>query len=162
METSIGSLKLANPVMTASGTFGGLYGQVFDLDRLGAVVLKTVTAKERRGNPTPRVAETASGMLNSIGLENKGIDRFLAEELPAYAALQTRVIPNIAGKDVEEFRLLAARMAEAARADAVELNLSCPNVSGGAGFRHPSPADRAGGSSGQTGAQGAADRQTHP
>lgn len=129
----LGPLRLANPVLVASGTFGGLFDRVFDLNRLGGIVLKTVTVRERKGNPPPRVFETASGMLNSIGLENPGIDRFLAEELPKYQGLRTRVIANVAGKDIDEFAALAERMASA-KIDALELNLSCPNVSGGLDF----------------------------
>jgi len=133
LAISLGPLRLANPVLVASGTFGGIFDQVIDLDRLGGIVLKTVTVKERKGNPTPRVFETAGGMLNSIGLENPGIDRFLSEELPKVRKLKTRVVANVAGKDVDEFGVLAERMASA-RIDALELNLSCPNVSGGLDF----------------------------
>lgn len=133
LEVALGPLRLANPVLVASGTFGGLFDRVFDLNRLGGIVLKTVTVRERKGNPPPRVFETASGMLNSIGLENPGIDRFLAEELPKYAGLRTRVVANVAGKNIDEFAALAERMASA-KIDALELNLSCPNVSGGLDF----------------------------
>ncbi|HLG42129.1 MAG TPA: dihydroorotate dehydrogenase [Planctomycetota bacterium] len=133
LAISLGPLRLSNPVLVASGTFGGIFDQVFDLDRLGGIVLKTVTVQERKGNPTPRVFETASGMLNSIGLENPGIDRFLAEELPKYGKLKTRIVANVAGKDVDEFGFLAERMSSA-RIDALELNLSCPNVTGGLDF----------------------------
>jgi dihydroorotate dehydrogenase (NAD+) catalytic subunit len=133
LETALGPLRLANPVLVASGTFGGLFDRVFDLNRLGGIVLKTVTVQERKGNPPPRVFETPSGMLNSIGLENPGIDRFLSEELPKYAGLRTRVIANVAGKNLDEFAALAERMSSA-KVDALELNLSCPNVSGGLDF----------------------------
>lgn len=135
LEIRCGPLTLANPVLVASGTFGGIFDQVFDLNRLGGIVLKTVTRRERKGNPPPRIFETAGGVLNSIGLENRGIDGFLREELPRYAGLKTRVICNIAGSTVEEFGELAGRLSEEAeRMDALELNLSCPNVSGGLDF----------------------------
>lgn len=119
--------------MTASGTFGGLYPQVIDADRLGAIVLKTITAQPRRGNPPPRVLETPSGLLNSIGLENPGIDAFLQKELPALP-YRTRLVVNIAGETPEEFGELAARLEGQLGVAALELNLSCPNVSGGLDF----------------------------
>lgn len=134
IKVRLGPVELQNPVMVASGTFGGVYDQVFDLNRLGAIVWKTVTATERKGNPPPRVVETPSGMLNSIGLENKGIDTFIKEELPQFDKLSTVVVVNIAGKTVEEFGELAAKLAFSKRIDLLELNISCPNVSGGIDF----------------------------
>lgn len=134
LKVRVGPVELKNPVMVASGTFGGVYDQVFDLNRLGGIVWKTVTATERKGNPPPRVVETPSGMLNSIGLENKGIERFIREELPLLEKLSTVLVVNIAGKTVDEFGELAAKLSFSKRIDLLELNLSCPNVSGGIDF----------------------------
>lgn len=135
LETSLGSLRLQNPVLSASGTFGsGWEGRQFsDLGRVGALVSKTVTVRPRHGNPPPRIQETPSGMLNSIGLENKGADWFLADTLPKMrqiAANGARVVINIGGESVEEFVELAERFS-AAGVDALEVNLSCPNVQEG-------------------------------
>jgi dihydroorotate dehydrogenase (NAD+) catalytic subunit len=143
LRTRLGPLALDNPVLVASGTFGGVFDRVFDLNRLGGIVLKTVTAGIRKGNPPPRVVETPSGMLNSIGLENKGVDGFLQEELPHYAPLACRIVANIAGKTDEEFGAIAERLAAVERIDALELNISCPNVSGGLDFAtDPSTTER--------------------
>lgn len=128
LTVTIGKLKLANPVMAASGTFGEEYGELVDVASLGAVVAKTITLKERIGNAPPRVAETASGMLNSIGLENKGLDHFVREKLPALARLGTTVIASIAGDDEDEFCELARRLAKTKLVGAIEINLSCPNI----------------------------------
>jgi dihydroorotate dehydrogenase (NAD+) catalytic subunit len=136
LQTELGTLLLKNPVLSASGTFGsGWEGRQFsDLGRVGALVSKTVTVHPRHGNPPPRIHETASGMLNSIGLENKGADRFLAETLPKMKQLAAdggpRVIVNIGGESIDEFVQLAARFS-AAGVDALEVNLSCPNVQEG-------------------------------
>ena len=133
LRTRIGpSLSLANPVMSASGTFGaGIEGAGFSpLARVGALVSKTVTVAPRPGNPPPRLAETPAGMLNSIGLENRGADDFLAEKLPRMRALGPKVVVNIGGESVGEFVELAGRFA-AAGVDALEVNLSCPNVQQG-------------------------------
>ena len=132
LRTSLGSLQLANPVLSASGTFGsGWEGRDFSpLSRVGALVSKTVTVRPRHGNPPPRLAETPSGMLNSIGLENKGADYFLAETLPRMRTLCRRIIINIGGEAVDEFVELAERFCEAG-VDALEVNLSCPNVQEG-------------------------------
>lgn len=134
LATRLGPLSLANPILVASGTFGGIYHEVIDLNCLGGIVLKTVTGSPRKGNPPPRVVETASGMLNSIGLENKGVKGFLEEELPLYSKYKAKLIVNIAGKSVEEFGILASELAGIGGIDAMELNLSCPNVSGGLDF----------------------------
>lgn len=139
MEVSLGPLRLRNPVMTASGTCGsGLELLPFaDLSRLGAVVGKTVTREPRAGNPPPRTHETAGGMLNSIGLQNPGIDRFLAEVLPEVVRAGYPFVANIAGESVEDFALLAARFEEVRGTLPVaglEANLSCPNVAGGLDF----------------------------
>lgn len=128
LSVNIGKLKLKNPVMVASGTWGIEYDTLAGAGRLGAVVLKTITLKARSGNPPPRVAETASGMLNSIGLENKGIDDFIENKLPLLDGIGTAVIASIAGDDEPEFSALAGRLSAGKRVDAIELNLSCPNI----------------------------------
>jgi len=128
LTVKIGKLRLKNPVMVASGTWGIEYEDLVDIGSLGAVVLKTVTLKARTGNPPPRVAETASGMLNSIGLENKGADDFVKNRLPLFNGARTAVIVSIAGDDEAEFRALAKRLSKIKRVDALELNLSCPNI----------------------------------
>ena len=137
LQTTLGSLRLANPVLSASGTFGsGWEGRHFsDLHRVGALVSKTVTVLPRHGNPPPRILETASGMLNSIGLENKGADYFIRESLPrmkelAQGGAGPRVIVNIGGESIDDFVVLAERFSQAG-ADALEVNLSCPNVQEG-------------------------------
>ncbi|MBN2453226.1 MAG: dihydroorotate dehydrogenase [Candidatus Omnitrophica bacterium] len=128
LSVGIGKLKLKNPVMAASGTWGFEYGELADIDRLGAVVLKTITLKKRVGNPPPRIYETASGMLNSIGLENGGLDDMIENKLPKLDGAGTRVIVSIAGDTKDDFKKLAARLSKCRRVDALELNLSCPNV----------------------------------
>ncbi len=128
MEVKIGKLKLKNPVMVASGTWGAEYRDLMDAGSLGAIVLKTITLKKRTGNPPPRVAEVSSGMLNSIGLENKGIDDFIQNKLPLFDDLKTSVIASFAGDDEKEFKELARRLSKTGRVDALELNLSCPNI----------------------------------
>ncbi len=132
LETQLGSLSLANPVLSASGTFGsGWEARSFsDLSAVGALVSKTVTVRPRHGNPPPRIMETPAGMLNSIGLENKGADYFLRETLPRMRELGTRIVINIGGEAIDEFVELAGRFSEAG-ADALEVNLSCPNVQEG-------------------------------
>ena len=127
---------MKNPVMTASGTFG--YGseftRFFDLNALGAIIVKTVTMQRRQGNPPPRIVETPGGMLNSIGLQNVGIDGFLRDKLPFLRSLRTPLLVNIAGKSVEEFAGLAKRLSDAEGVAGIELNISCPNVAGGLDF----------------------------
>lgn len=132
LRTELGALRLANPVLSASGTFGsGWEGRDFSpLARVGALVSKTVTVRPRHGNPPPRIAETPGGMLNSIGLENKGADYFLAETLPRMKTLCGRVVINLGGEAIDEFVELAERFC-AAGVDAIEVNLSCPNVQEG-------------------------------
>ncbi|MCK5145700.1 dihydroorotate dehydrogenase [bacterium] len=137
MKVQIGSLVLKNPVMTASGTFGygTEYMDFFDVSLLGAIVTKTVTLEPRYGNPLPRIAETPSGMLNSIGLANVGIKRFLSEKLPALSTLDTKVIVNVAGHDIDSYAEVCRLASEHPRTDAIELNISCPNVrQGGLAF----------------------------
>ncbi len=130
-------LLLRNPVMAASGTFG--YGEEFaeivDIQRLGAIVCKGTTLKPRPGNPQPRIVETACGMLNSIGLENVGVDKLIAEKAPVWAGWRAPVIVNIAGSALAEYRELAARLDGVPGIAGIEMNISCPNVrSGGMEF----------------------------
>lgn len=135
LEVSIGSLKLKNPVMTASGTygFGREYGEYYDISKLGAVVVKGLTLKPREGNKTPRIAETPAGILNSVGLQNPGVDAFLEQELPWLRQRDAVVIANIAGNTVEEYCQMADILGD--QVDALELNISCPNVKeGGVAF----------------------------
>ncbi|MDR1745404.1 MAG: dihydroorotate dehydrogenase [Planctomycetota bacterium] len=134
LKTAVGGLALDNPVMPASGTFGSgkEYDDFYDIGRLGAVVTKSVTLNPTRGNPPPRVAETPSGMLNAIGLQNEGVDAFLRDLLPPLRAKTKRVIVNVAGKSEEEYLEAVRRLASASIAvDALEINISCPNVKEG-------------------------------
>jgi dihydroorotate dehydrogenase (NAD+) catalytic subunit len=136
LDVQLGRLRLANPITVASGTFGyarEMAGLV-DLSRLGAILPKTITMQPRPGNPPPRTVETTGGMLNSIGLDNDGVAAFVARQLPYLAGLGTKVIVSIAGRSAEEFVAMAARLEGAAGIDALELNVSCPNVSGGVDF----------------------------
>lgn len=134
LSVDIGTMHMANPVMVASGTFG--YGTEYEnrlgyeTEGLGAIVLKSVTLHPRQGNPTPRAVETYGGLLNSIGLQNIGIDRLLSEILPSLRRLNTNVIVNIAGSSVDEYGKVAAKLHTAHKSDfsAVEINVSCPNV----------------------------------
>lgn len=153
LAVTLGRLSLRNPVMVASGTFG--YARemagLFDFAKLGGIVPKTVTAQPRVGNTPPRTFETASGLLNAIGLDNDGIDHFIAHHLPYLRTLPTAIIGNIAGKTADEFPEMAAKIAAAVAGvrdpgsgvtdpgyrgglAALELNLSCPNVAGGIDF----------------------------
>lgn len=129
IKVCLGGLKLKNPVLVASGTFG--YAEEFkslvDLNKIGAVISKTITLEPRQGNAPPRLAETPSGMLNSIGLENDGVKHFIAEKLPFLRKLKTQVIVSIAGARAAEYAELAKRL-DAAGVSAIELNLSCPNI----------------------------------
>jgi dihydroorotate dehydrogenase (NAD+) catalytic subunit len=133
LRVKLGRLELANPVLVASGTFGYVREMAgfVAIDRLGGVIPKTVTARPRAGNPTPRTVETASGMLNAIGLDNDGIDHFLQHHLPYLRTVGTAVIANVAGEDEDGFVRLAEQAGGAPGVAAVELNLSCPNVSHG-------------------------------
>src|SRR5438552_8724043 len=137
LTATLGRLALLNPVLVASGTFGyarEMAGLV-DFARLGGVIPKTVTMQPRAGISPPRTVETASGMLNAIGLDNDGLDHFLTHHLPYLRTLPTAVIGNIAGKTEEEFVAMAKRVGEAGQGLAgLELNPSCPNVSGGLDF----------------------------
>ncbi|MEE8503588.1 MAG: dihydroorotate dehydrogenase [candidate division NC10 bacterium] len=136
MGVEIAGIPLKNPVMTASGTFGygDEFSSFFDLNALGAIIVKTVTMHPRPGNAPPRIAETPGGMLNSIGLQNVGIDLFLKQKLPFLRTLTTPLLVNIAGKSVEEFADLAKRLSDAEGVAGIEVNISCPNVAGGLDF----------------------------
>jgi dihydroorotate dehydrogenase (NAD+) catalytic subunit len=136
LAVTLGRLHLQNPIVVASGTFG--YARemagVVDFARLGGIIPKTVTRHPRAGNPPPRTVETPSGMLNAIGLDNDGIDHFIAHHLPYLRTLPTAIIANIAGKNEAEFIEMAAQIGREAGLAALELNLSCPNVAGGVDF----------------------------
>lgn len=126
-------LQLANPVMTASGTFGygTEYEHLFDIQKLGAIVCKGTTLEPRDGNPQPRIVETASGMLNSIGWQNIGVDALIREKAPVWAKWHVPVIVNIAGKTVSEYGQIAARLDGVPGISGIEVNISCPNVKAG-------------------------------
>ena len=130
MGISIGKIKLKNPVMAASGTFG--YAKEFeglvDLKKLGAIVTKTITIKPRPGNPMPRVCETASGMLNAIGLQNEGVEDFIEEKLPYLSKIGVPIIVSISGDSIKEFCGLAKRLDKEKGVAGIELNISCPNI----------------------------------
>jgi len=133
LAVEVAGLKLRNPVMPASGTFG--YGQEFapylDLQRLGAIVTKGLSLKPKAGNPMPRIAETTSGMLNAIGLQNVGVDAFVTDKTRDYRELDTPVIANFFGNTLDEYGEVARRLADVPEVAAVELNISCPNVKQG-------------------------------
>jgi len=133
LSVRVGSLQLRNPILTASGTFGygDEYAHVVDLAAIGGVVTKTVTVEPRAGNAPQRVAETASGMLNSIGLENVGLERFRDEKLPRLRALDATVIASIGGETPEELATLLRALGREPGVGAFELNFSCPNVAAG-------------------------------
>lgn len=136
LGVKIGSLALKNPVMTGSGTFG--FGSemagILDLARLGAVVVKSTSLEPRLGNPTPRIVETPGGLLNAIGLQNGGIENYLSEKLPFLRQFDVPVIVNLVGYSVEDYVALAEKLTDAAGADALEINISCPNVKHGCDF----------------------------
>jgi dihydroorotate dehydrogenase (NAD+) catalytic subunit len=123
-------LTLRNPVLTASGTFGygTEYAKLIDLDRLGGIVSKAITRRPREGNPQPRIAETPSGMLNAIGLQNVGVDVAIREKAPIWAGWSVPVIVNVAGFSVDEYVEVAERLSSTPGVAAIELNISCPNV----------------------------------
>ncbi|MCA9271361.1 MAG: dihydroorotate dehydrogenase [Planctomycetales bacterium] len=136
LAVQLGRLALPNPILVASGTFGYAreMQELVDLSRLGGVVPKTITAAERPGNAPWRTVETAAGMLNSIGLDNDGVNAFIAHHLPYLAGIGAPVIVSVAGRTRDEFVELSARVGEQPGVAAVELNVSCPNVSGGVDF----------------------------
>ncbi|MEZ6035165.1 MAG: dihydroorotate dehydrogenase [Planctomycetaceae bacterium] len=136
LGVSLNRLKLQNPILVASGTFGYAkeMSAFVDFNQLGGLIPKTVTPQPRPGNPPPRTVETASGMLNSIGLDNDGFDQFVREKLPWLTSLGTAIIVNIAAKTNDEFRQMAHVLQASQGVAAIELNISCPNVSGGIDF----------------------------
>ncbi len=134
LRTQLGKLTLQNPVMVASGTFGygEEYARVMDVSKLGAIVTKSITLKPRAGNPPPRIYETASGMLNAIGLQNVGVEAFIRDKLPFLRRLTgPKVLVNLAGESVAEYVELARRLDEVPGIDGFELNISCPNCDHG-------------------------------
>jgi dihydroorotate dehydrogenase (NAD+) catalytic subunit len=137
LSVDIGGIEIKNPVMTASGTFG--YGAEFenyiDLNRLGAIIVKGLSLEPSRGNPPPRIVETACGMLNAIGLENVGLEAFIEKKLPLLKGVNTPIWVNIYGKSIDEYAELAAHLDAVEAVSGIEVNISCPNVkSGGIAF----------------------------
>ncbi len=133
----IGNLNLSNPVLTASGTFG--YGEEFsdfiDLDRLGGFIVKGTTLEPRQGNDYPRMVETPSGMLNAVGLQNKGVDHFIGNIYPRLTKYSSEIIVNISGSSVDDYYKVAEKLNALPRINAIEVNISCPNVkTGGMAF----------------------------
>ncbi|MBP8945412.1 MAG: dihydroorotate dehydrogenase [Paludibacteraceae bacterium] len=133
LNIDIGKLQLKNPVMTASGTFGyGIeYADFLDLSRIGSIIVKSITLRNREGNPYPRMKETASGMLNAVGLQNKGVKYFVENIYPLLKNIDTCIIANIAGSTIEEYVQIAEILNELDKISALELNISCPNVKEG-------------------------------
>ena len=161
LSVVLGRLHLRNPILVASGTFG--YARemagVVDFAQLGGVIPKTVTRQARAGNPPPRTVETPSGMLNAIGLDNDGIGHFIAHYLPYLRTLPTAIIANIAGKNEQEFVDMAEMLGRESGLAALELNLSCPNVSGGVDFAVEPEMTRRVVAAGAGGLSAAVDRQ---
>ncbi|MDR0872104.1 MAG: dihydroorotate dehydrogenase [Prevotellaceae bacterium] len=133
LQTKIGNLQLKNPVLTASGTFG--YGEEFsdfiDIVRIGAIIVKGTTIRNREGNPYPRMAETPSGMLNAVGLQNKGVDYFAKHIYPRLKDIDTNIIVNVSGSTIDEYVETAEIINSLSNIPAIELNISCPNVKQG-------------------------------
>jgi dihydroorotate dehydrogenase (NAD+) catalytic subunit len=138
LAVQLGRLRLPNPVLVAAGTFG--YGVEFRhavrLDQLGGLVTKTITVQPRAGHPAPRLAETPSGMLNAVGLQNVGIEAFVSEKLPEIGRLGVPVIVSVLGESLEDVRALCARLDPQPAVSAIELNLSCPNLHQTSDIRH--------------------------
>src|SRR5690625_1119579 len=130
LSVSLPGLELKNPIMPASGCFGfgREYSQFYDLGELGAVIMKAATGEELQGNPTPRVAETSSGMLNAIGLQNPGVKKIVETEIPFLSDFNIPIIANVAGSTVEEYEYVTSVLNESEHLSAIELNISCPNV----------------------------------
>ena len=133
LKVQIGKLKLKNPVMTASGTFGygDEYAEFVDLNKLGAIVVKGLSLKPKQGNPPPRIVETPSGMLNAIGLQNIGIDNFIKKKMPFLRECKTKVIANFFGDSINEYVKAAEKLSAVKGIDALEMNISCPNKQAG-------------------------------
>lgn len=146
LEVKIGNLRLQNPVLTASGTFG--YGEEFadfiDLNRLGGFIVKGTTLNPRQGNDYPRMVETPSGMLNAVGLQNKGVDYFIEHIYPQLLQYKSEIIVNVSGASVDDYVEVCRRLAPLDRINAVEVNISCPNVKQG-GMAFGTTCDGAGG-----------------
>lgn len=133
LTVNIGDLHLKNPVMTASGTFGygKEYSDFIDLSRIGGIFVKGTTIRERQGNDYPRMAETPSGMLNAVGLQNKGVDYFISNIYPEIKDIDTNIIVNVSGSTIEDYVECSQRLADLDKVPAIELNISCPNVKEG-------------------------------
>ena len=135
-QVKIGKLTLRNPIVTGSGTFG--FGPemagIVDLNALGAIVVKSTSLEPRLGNPTPRIVETPSGLLNAIGLQNSGVDNFIAEKLPFLRQFDVPIIVNLVGYEVAHYVALAEKLSAAGGVDGLEINISCPNVKHGCDF----------------------------
>jgi len=133
LNINIGKLQLKNPVMTASGTFGygSEYSDFLDLGRIGGIIVKGTTIRARQGNPYPRMAETHSGMLNAVGLQNKGVDYFISNIYPTVKDISTNIIVNVSGSTIEEYVETAEKLNSLENIPAIELNISCPNVKEG-------------------------------
>jgi len=133
LKINIGKLQLKNSVMTASGTFGygTEYSDFIDISRIGGIIVKGTTIRARQGNPYPRMAETASGMLNAVGLQNKGVDYFINHIYPNVKDIDTNIIVNVSGSTLEEYIKTAEKLNELRNIPAIELNISCPNVKEG-------------------------------
>lgn len=133
LSVSLPGLELKNPIMPASGCFGfgREYNQFYDLSKLGAIIMKAATGEERFGNETPRVAETAAGMLNAIGLQNPGVDKIIENEIPFLTPFSIPIIANVAGSTIEEYEKVVATLNQTDDISAIELNISCPNVKEG-------------------------------
>ncbi len=130
LEVRFGEIRLKNPVVAASGTFGyGLtYSKFYDVSTLGGFVTKGLSLKPKAGNPPPRICETSAGMLNGIGLQNIGFDKFVSQKIPALRGVDTTIIVNFFGNTVEEYAEMSARLSEIPEVTALEMNISCPNV----------------------------------
>jgi dihydroorotate dehydrogenase (NAD+) catalytic subunit len=133
LNINIGKLQLKNPVMTASGTFGygSEYSDFIDISRIGGIIVKGTTIRGRQGNPYPRMAETYSGMLNAVGLQNKGVDYFINHIYPTVKDIDTNIIVNVSGSTIEEYVETAEKLNSLEKIPAIELNISCPNVKEG-------------------------------
>ncbi|MBN1493906.1 MAG: dihydroorotate dehydrogenase [Candidatus Omnitrophica bacterium] len=137
LKTRLGSLTFKNPITVASGTFGSKdeFSQLIDYNTLGAVITKSVSLELYKGNSMPRTCETPSGMLNAIGLQNAGVDDFIANKIPYFTTIDVVLIVSIAGRTIDEYVALTERLSEIERVDAIEVNISCPNVhEGGLSF----------------------------
>ena len=136
LHVDLAGIRMKNPVMVASGTFGcgEEYDDFIDLRELGAIVTKSITLLPKAGNPPPRIIETPAGMLNAIGLQNVGLDRFISEKMPFLQKVGVPVIASISGKDMPEYVKLAARLSDVEGVAGLEVNISCPKLGGQAGY----------------------------